>query len=142
MSNVTLVNTGAAPKKPKLAATIRGVAYSIVINAALPLIIFSLLKSYTNFSDFWALVICGIPPIIDALVGVIRKGRLDIIAGIVLLSIAVSIILIFFGGSPRLLLIRESFITWRHRPGLPRLTSLSSTAEFLLCTTLYNRQCS
>ena len=48
---------------------------------------------------------------IDALVGVIRKGRIDIIAGIVLLSIAVSIMLIFFGGSPRLLLIRESFIT-------------------------------
>ncbi len=94
-----------------MAVTIRGVVSSIVINAVFPIIIFSLLKSYTSVSDFWALVVCGIPPILDALVGVIRKGRLDIIAGVVLLSIAVSLILIFLGGSPRLLLIRESFIT-------------------------------
>jgi hypothetical protein len=111
MSSVTLVNTDAAPKKPKMAATIRGVVSSIVINAAFPIIIFSLLKSYSTVSDFWALVVCGIPPLVDALVGVIRKGRLDIIAGVVLLSIAVSLMLIFLGGSPRLFLIRESFIT-------------------------------
>src|SRR5450755_455358 len=69
------------------------------------------LKSYTTVSDFWALVVSGIPPILDSLVGVMRKGRLDVIAGIALLSIAVSLVLIFLGGSPRLLLIRESFIT-------------------------------
>lgn len=111
MSNVSLVNIDAAPNKPKKIATIRGIVYSLVINAVLPIIIFSLLKSYTHVSDFWALVACGIPPLIDALVGVIRKGHIDIIAGIVLLSIAVSLMLIFLGGSPRLLLIRESFIT-------------------------------
>jgi hypothetical protein len=111
MSNVALANTDTAPKKPKTAATIRGIAFSIVINAALPLMIFSLLKSYTTLSDFWALVVSGIPPILDSLVGVMRKGRLDVIAGIALLSIAVSLVLIFLGGSPRVLLIRESFIT-------------------------------
>jgi hypothetical protein len=111
MSSVPMVNTGVAPKKPKMIATIRGVTFSIIINAALPVLIFSLLKRYTSVSDFWALVVSGIPPIVDSVVGVIRKGRIDIIAGIVLLSIAVSIFLIFLGGSPRLLLIRESFIT-------------------------------
>jgi hypothetical protein len=111
MSSAPLVNTGAGPKKPKMAATIRGVTLSIVINAVFPIMIFSLLKRYTPASDFWALVACGIPPILDALVGVIRKGRLDIIAGLALLSIAVSLMLIFLGGSPRLLLIRESFIS-------------------------------
>ncbi|GAC1616781.1 MAG: hypothetical protein NVS4B7_09180 [Ktedonobacteraceae bacterium] len=90
---------------------ILGIIYSIVINAVLPFIIYSLLKSYTNLSDFWALVITGVPPMIDAIVSIIRKGHIDLIGGIVLLGIAVSIILILLGGSPRLLLIRESFFT-------------------------------
>lgn len=88
-----------------------GIIYSIVVNAILPLVIFQLLKSYTTLSDFWALVISGIPPMLDALVGVVRKGRVDLIAGLSLLSIAVSIVLILLGGSPRLLLIRESYYT-------------------------------
>jgi hypothetical protein len=59
-------------------------------------------------------------------VGVVRKGRIDIIAAIALLSIAISIMLIFIGG--------------RTRTGLSCFTPLSSTAEFLLCTTIFNRE--
>ncbi len=101
----------AADQKAKRISTILGIVYSIVINAVFPFLIYTLLKNYTQLSDFWALVISSIPPIIDSLVSVIRKGRIDLIAGVVLLGIAVSIILIFLGGSPRLLLIRESFFT-------------------------------
>jgi hypothetical protein len=111
MTSSSQLKTGDAPKNHKITSTKWGIAYSILINGALPLILFSLLKRFTNVSDFWALVVCGIPPMIDAIVGVIRKGSVNIIAGLALLSIAVSIILIFLGGSPRLLLIRESFIT-------------------------------
>ncbi len=107
----TAPTNGANPKRAKIIATTLGIAYSIVVNAALPLVIYQLLKSYTTLSDFWALVISGIPPMIDALVGVIRKGHVDLIAGLALLSIAVSIILILLGGSPRLLLIRGSYYT-------------------------------
>jgi hypothetical protein len=110
-----VVNTAATnetnSKKAKTMATIFGIAYSILVNAILPLVIYQLLKSYTSLSDFWALVLSGIPPMIDALVGVIRKGRVDLIAGLALLSIAVSVVLILLGGSPRLLLIRESYYT-------------------------------
>ena len=98
-------------KRAKLLSTIFGITYSIVINAVFPLIIFQLLKSYTHLSDFWALVISGIPPMLDTIVSVVRKGRVDLIAGLSLLSIVVSIILILLGGSPRLLLIRESYYT-------------------------------
>lgn len=106
MASASSVNTGAEKK-----AILRGIAYSIIINAVLPFIIYSLLKRYTNTSDFWALVISGIPPMIDAIVGIIRKSRIDLVAGIILLGIVVSIILVILGGSPRLLLIRESFFT-------------------------------
>ncbi len=96
-----VVNTASTnetnPKKAKVMATVLGIVYSIVVNAILPLVIYQLLKSYTTLSDFWALVISGIPPMIDALVA--------------LLSIVVSIILILLGGSPRLLLIRGSYYT-------------------------------
>ncbi len=110
-----VVNTASTnetnPKKAKVMATVLGIVYSIVVNAILPLVIYQLLKSYTTLSDFWALVISGIPPMIDALVGVIRKGHVDLLAGLALLSIVVSIILILLGGSPRLLLIRGSYYT-------------------------------
>lgn len=122
MSSVPMANSDVTPKKPNRSATIRGIAVSLVINAALPIVIYSLLKGHTPISDFWALVVCSIPPIIDSLVGVLRKGRIDIIAGIVLFSIAASITLIVFGGGPRLLLIRESFIT--ATVGLAYLVSL------------------
>ncbi len=115
-------STNDAAKRTKMISVILGIAYSIVVNAVLPYIIYTLLKSHTNLSDFWALVISGIPPMIDAVVGIIRKGHVDFIAGIVLLGIAVSIILILLGGSPRLLLIRESFFTAAF--GLAYLVSL------------------
>ena len=92
-------------KKAKMRATILGITYSVVVNGILPIIIFQLLKSYTTLSDFWALVLSGVPPILDTIIGVARKGQVDIIAGIALVSIVVNILLIVFGGSPRLLLI-------------------------------------
>ncbi len=101
----------AGAKKARMISTVIGITYSIVVNAILPLIIFQLLKSYTNLSDFWALVISGVPPMVDTIVGVARKGRVDLIAGLALLSIVVSLILIMLGGSPRLLLIRGSYYT-------------------------------
>lgn len=109
-------------KRAKMLATLRGFAYSIVINFVLPYVIYILLKDYTKASDFLALVISGIPPMLDTIVGVIRKRHIDLMSGLVLLGITVSIIFILFGGSPRLLLIRESYYTFAF--GLAYLVSL------------------
>ncbi len=111
MATETVSTHEKSANKAKVRATILGIVYSVIVNAVLPIVIFQLLKSYTNLSDFWALVISGIPPMLDALFGILRKGRIDLIAGLSLLSIAISIILIVLGGSPRLLLIRESYYT-------------------------------
>ena len=98
-------------QRAKRFETIRGLAFSILINAVLPYIIYMFLKANTQATDFQALIASSVPPIIDSIINVIRKGHIDIIAGISLLGIAVSIVLILLGGSPRLYLIRESFFT-------------------------------
>src|SRR5581483_3429707 len=56
-------------------------------------------------------VASGVPSIIDSIVGIIRKKRIDFLAGIVLLGIAISLIITLLGGSPKVYLIRESFFT-------------------------------
>jgi hypothetical protein len=75
-------------------AILRSLASSLIINGALPLIVYTLLKDYTSVSDFVALIATGIPSIIDSIIGVIRRKRID-----------------FLAGSARLYLVRESFFT-------------------------------
>ena len=99
------------PQRASRMATILSLASSIVINAALPLLIYLALKKYTGTSDFLALVASGVPPTIDSIIGVIRRKRIDLLAGIVLASIVISLILIALGGSPKVYLVRESFFT-------------------------------
>src|SRR5215469_12553064 len=121
MSTTSLLSTGAANQREKT-SVVRGIIYNLVINAVLPFVIYTLLKNYIGVSELVALFASGVPPVIDSIVGVIRKGRIDFIAGIVLLSIVFSLVLIMLGGSPRLYLIRESFFTAAF--GVVYLTSL------------------
>ncbi len=93
------------------AATMWSLFSSILINAILPIVIYWALKTYTSSSDFVALVVSGIPSLIDSIVGVIRRKRIDLLAGIVLVSIVASLATIALGGSPKIYLIRESFFT-------------------------------
>jgi hypothetical protein len=91
---------------------VRNLAPSLVINAACPFIIYILLKNYTHASDFLALLLTGVPSLLDSIIGIIRSRRVDLLAGAALLGIVVSVILIGLGGSPRWLLVRESFLTF------------------------------
>jgi hypothetical protein len=80
-------------------------------NAVLPIVIYWALKTYTGSSDFVALVVSGIPSLIDSIIGVIRRKRIDLLAGIVLFSIVTSLVAMALGGSPKVYLVRESFFT-------------------------------
>jgi len=110
------------PQKASRMATILSLVSSIVINVALPILIYWALKKYTGTSDFLALVASGVPSLIDSIVGVIRRKRIDLLAGIVLAGIAITLITIALGGSPKVYLIRESFFTAAF--GLAYLASL------------------
>src|SRR5947209_19609702 len=92
-------------------AILRSVAISLIINAALPIIIYNALKTYTSASDFVALLATGVPSTIDSLVGIVRRKRIDFLAGFTLVTIAVSLVIIAFGSDPKVYLVRESFFT-------------------------------
>ena len=47
----------------------------------------------------------------NGIVGIVRRRRVDVVAIIVLIGIAVSIVASRMGGDPKLFLIRESFVT-------------------------------
>ncbi len=89
----------------------RGILRSLVINAAIPVVLYLLSKRYVSSSDLIALSIAAAVPVIDSIIEVVRHRRLDIIGVLALLGIVVSIVGVLLGGGPKLLLIRESFLT-------------------------------
>jgi hypothetical protein len=112
MENIAAAQASpATTQKASRNATILSLVSSIVINAALPILIYWALKTYTGTSDFLALVASGVPSLIDSIVGVIRRKRVDLLGGIVVAGIVVSLITIALGGSPKVYQVRESFFT-------------------------------
>ena len=96
------------PETKNKGAVIRGLAISLMINALAPWLIYMALTNYTHVSDIFALFATGIPSVIDSIVGIVRRRRIDFMAGLALLSIVMSLIFIALGGSPRLYLVRGS----------------------------------
>lgn len=107
----TVTTSSATGQKASKAATILSLLNSIIVNAVLPIVIYWALKTYTGSSDFVALVASGVPSLIDSIIGVIRRKRIDLLAGIVLFGIITSLVTMALGGSPKVYLIRESFFT-------------------------------
>ena len=90
---------------------IRSLLVSIVINAAIPFLLYTLSKKYISSSEVVALSIAALFPILDSIFGIIRHRRLDLIAVLTLLGIVVSLVGVLMGGDTKILLIRESFLT-------------------------------
>ena len=83
--------------------------WSIVWDAWLPYLVYRLVSPHT--SQAVALCWTMLPPAISNIVTFVRRRHLDIIGVIVIAGTAAGLLLFLFGGSSRLLLIRESFIT-------------------------------
>jgi len=96
---------------PSFRTTIRSLLPSILVNGVLVYLIYTLLKSYTSVSDLVALLLSSVPALISEIVTIIRNRQLDVLGIIVLAFIAISAVVSFIGGDPKLLLIRESFLT-------------------------------
>ena len=84
---------------------------SILINGVAPYLIYFVLHHQFQVADLPALLATSIPPLLNALVGIVRWRRIDFLAGFVLFTISLAVALVALGGDPRLYLIRESFIT-------------------------------
>lgn len=102
-------STPASGSKMNLRSMLLGLIPSILIDAGLPFLVYTLLRPHT--SELIALIASTIPPMASNIVSLIRTRKLDAFGIIILLGIVISIIAIFLGGDTHILLIRESLVT-------------------------------
>jgi len=88
-----------------------GIIWGVVLNAVAPVVFYKLSKHYYSASEFTALVIAATFPLGKSAFELLIHRSFDPISIVVLLGITTDAVAILFGGSPRLLLIRESLFT-------------------------------
>jgi hypothetical protein len=90
---------------------VASIAWGVVLNAVIPVILYKLSKRYLSPSEFTALVVAATFPLGKSAFDLMRRRQLDPISILVLLGIATDGLALSLGGSPRLLLVRESIFT-------------------------------
>ncbi|HEV3317452.1 MAG TPA: VC0807 family protein [Candidatus Angelobacter sp.] len=99
--------SGSQTSRPPLGSIVWG----FVLNAIIPVILYKLSKRYLSSSELTALIIATTFPLGKSIFDLVRRGQVDPISIVVLLGIGTDGIALLFGGSPRLLLVRESLFT-------------------------------
>lgn len=95
---------------PGRSALLHSILRVLIVNAAIPYACYTLLKA-NDVSDVTALSIAAIAPALEALVSVLRSREVNIISLFVLGDLLVGIIIMFLGGDPRVIVLRESLFT-------------------------------
>jgi hypothetical protein len=90
---------------------LRAAVWDIALNAIIPVILYKLSKHYLSSSELTALLIATTFPVGKSIFDLVRRGQVDPVSIVVLLGIAANGVALFFGGSPRILLVRESLFT-------------------------------
>jgi len=85
------------------------VALNFLVNLGGPWLVYRLVEGSTSTTN--ALLLSSVPPIIWSLVQLVRSRKLDVVSMLVIAGITASVAATMLGGNPRLLLVRESFIT-------------------------------
>ena len=106
-SSAQLDTAATQAARPPLA----GIVWGIVLNAAVPVILYKLSKRYFSPSEFTALVVAALFPLGKSIFDLVGHRQLDPISIVVLLGITTDGVALLFGGTPRLLLVRESMFT-------------------------------
>ncbi len=88
-----------------------GAVWDIVLNAIVPVVLYKLSKRYLSPSELTALLLATMFPLGKSIFDLVRRGQVDPISIVVLLGIATDCVALLFGGSARLLLVRESLFT-------------------------------
>jgi hypothetical protein len=82
---------------------------SILLGGVAPFVIYSLLRPHTT--EIRALIVAAVAPLSLNVVSLIRKRSLDVFGVFILAGIVVAILAVLLGGSPKIVLIRDSIIT-------------------------------
>jgi hypothetical protein len=83
-----------------------GLLLELVANLLLPWLAYRL--ALPRYGEVGALYASAAPPLVWSLVEFVRSRRVDALSALVLFGIALSIVTLALGGSPRVLLLRES----------------------------------
>ncbi len=102
---------GSSAQSNAVRAAFRSFLLDIALNAIFPLVLYRLSKRYFSPSEFTALVFATTFPIGKSIFDVAKRRQIDPFSVIVLLGIGTSAVALLAGGSPRLLLMRESLFT-------------------------------
>jgi uncharacterized membrane protein len=86
-----------------------GLAGELAVNVVGPWAVFTLLDS--SLGDTKALIASALPPLIWSAIELARSRRLDALSAMVMAGILLTVVATLFGGSPRLLQIRENAVT-------------------------------
>jgi hypothetical protein len=84
----------------------------IGLNIAIPIICYQLSKRYISPSEYTALLLASVYPVLKSIHDLVKRREIDVVSVVVLLGIAASIAGIAVGGSYKLLLLRESLFTF------------------------------
>jgi hypothetical protein len=99
--------SGAQNSRPPLG----NIVWGFVLNAIIPVVLYKVSKKYLSSSELTALMIATTFPLGKSIFDLVRRGQVDPISMVVLLGIGADGLALLFGGSPRLLLARESMFT-------------------------------
>ncbi|KAJ3143134.1 hypothetical protein HK101_003236 [Irineochytrium annulatum] len=91
--------------------TIWNVLRIAIINLALPNVIYYVASTPMHVATTWALLISGVPSMVEALVVMVTRRKIDAIAVTVLLGISLSFVIVFTSNDPKLLILKDSFFT-------------------------------
>jgi hypothetical protein len=84
-------------------------ALELIVNLVLPWATYTLLVPHT--SEFTAIAWSAAPPALWSLLELALHRKLDALSVLVLAGIALSLVALAFGGSPRMLMVRENLFT-------------------------------
>jgi hypothetical protein len=82
---------------------------TLLVNGVAPFLVYTLL--HAHMSQLHALMVTALVPLADGIVGLVRQRRINAFGALVFLSLVLSSLLVLVGGSPRLILVRESALS-------------------------------
>jgi hypothetical protein len=91
--------------------SIAPIVWDIALNATIPVALYQFSRHFISPSEVTALIVAGVFPFGKSIFDLVHRSRIDPVAVLVLLGLLASGIPLFFGGSARLLLLRESLFT-------------------------------
>lgn len=103
------MNTCAAPSRPIATGLPVSLGVEIVVNVVLPLIVY--MTTVARLGDAGALIASSAPPVAWSLIELARRRRIDALSLLTVIGIALALLALLGGGSPKWLQLREKLPT-------------------------------